>query len=88
MDRRAKLICPFLLGVVSTRWMHLYWLVPTYPGQPGATVGSKGEVPCWLESLEILVWLEKGSIGTDGVDEAESEQCDDDVCCADGKPML
>lgn len=66
----------------------MYLLDPTYPSEPCATVGAKGEVPCWLESLEILVWLEKGSIGTGGVYETESEQSDDNVCCADREPML
>lgn len=45
-----------------------------YPGEPGATVGPKSEVPCRLEGLKVFVWLEKGSVCAGRVDEAENEQ--------------
>lgn len=31
-----------------------------YPGDPGITVPAKGELPCGLERLEVLVGLEEG----------------------------
>jgi hypothetical protein len=49
-----------------------------YPGQPGAAVGAKGDAPCGLEGLEVLVWLEEGA-HAEGVDEAEEEEHAEDV---------
>lgn len=32
-----------------------------YPGDAGIAVPAKGELPCWLEGLEVLVGLEEGT---------------------------
>lgn len=49
-----------------------------YPGQPGAAVAAKGNAPCRLECLKVLIGLEEGA-HAEGVEEAEEEEHAEDV---------
>lgn len=58
-----------------------------YPRDPRTALAAKGNLPRGLESLEILVGLEKGR-DAEGVDDAEYDQERDHVCGAASLAIL
>lgn len=60
----------------------------TNPCQPCTAVGPKGQIPGWLECLEVLVRLEEGVARADGVDDTQHDQACKNVCCVERVPMV
>lgn len=89
------MVFPFLLlasvqvfSAASTTGDIIHGRRSTHPGQPCTTRGPKGEVPSWLEGLEVLVRLEEGLARADGVHDTQDYQAHKNVYCVLCRPML
>lgn len=78
VQRRPKLVSPFLHGVRISSATGAILKDGTHPGDVRSAVGTKGGGPGGLEGLEVLVGLEEGP-DQRGVDETEEQQRGEDV---------